>query len=57
MLEVSKKQEEKDAFNAVVGALDDASYEIRILALQKIDLINKFSKKDAIRKIMQMAKL
>ena len=40
---------------AVVDALDDAAYELRILALQKIDLINKFSKKDAIRKIMQMA--
>ncbi len=54
-LEVAKKQEDKVAFNAVVGALNDASYKIRILALQKIDLINKFSKKDAIRKIMQIA--
>ncbi|APZ47293.1 peptidase M1 [Polaribacter reichenbachii] len=55
LLEVVKKQEEKEAFNAVVGALDDKSYKIRILALQNIDLINKFSKKDAIRKIMQIA--
>ncbi|MBU3012387.1 M1 family metallopeptidase [Polaribacter vadi] len=55
LLEVVKKQVEKDAFNAVVGALDDESYKIRILALQNIDLINKFSKKDAIRKIMQIA--
>ena len=31
------------------------SYKIRILALEKIDLINKFSKKDAIAKIMQIA--
>jgi aminopeptidase N len=54
-LEVAKKQDDKIAFNAVVDALDDAAYELRILALQKIDLINKFSKKDAIRKIMQMA--
>ena len=54
-LEVAKKQEDKVAFNAVVGALNDASYKIRILDLQKIDLINKFSKKDAIRKIMQIA--
>ena len=54
-LEVAKKQDDKIAFNAVVGALDDISYELRILALQKIDLINKFSKKDAIKKIMQMA--
>jgi len=38
-----------------VGALEDVSYKLRILALQKIDLINKFSKKDAIRKIMEIA--
>ena len=55
LLEVAKKQDDKDAFNAVVGALNDASYKIRILALEKIDLINKFSKKDAINKIMQVA--
>lgn len=55
LLEIVKKQEDKDAFNAVVSALNDDAYKIRILALQKIDLINKFSKKDAIRKIMQMA--
>ncbi len=54
-LEVAKHQDDKTAFNAVVSALDDESYKIRILALQQIDLINKFSKKDAIRKIMQMA--
>ena len=54
-LEVAKKQDDKVAFNAVVGALEDVSYKLRILALQKIDLINKFSKKDAIRKIMQIA--
>jgi aminopeptidase N len=54
-LEVAKKQDDKIAFNAVVGALEDVSYKLRILALQKIDLINKFSKKDAIRRIMEIA--
>jgi len=54
-LEVAKRQEDKDAFNAVVEALDDTSYKIRILALQQIDLINKFSKKDVIQKIMNIA--
>ena len=54
-LEVAKKQDNKVAFTAVVNALEDASYKIRILALQQIDLINKFLKKSAIRKIMQMA--
>ncbi|WP_439131050.1 M1 family aminopeptidase [Polaribacter sp.] len=55
LLQLLTKQEDKDVFNAVVDALNDESYKIRILALQKIDLINKFSKKDAIRKIMQLA--
>lgn len=55
LLQVVKKQEDKDAFNAVVSALDDASYKIRQLALQYIDLINKNAKKDAIAKIMNMA--
>lgn len=55
LLEVVKKQEEKDAFNAVVEALNDESYKIRILALENIDLINKFSKRDAINKIINIA--
>ena len=55
LLEVIKKQDDKDAFNAIVSALNDEAYKIRILALENIDLINRFTKKDAIRKIMQMA--
>ena len=55
LFQVASKQDDKNAFNAIVDALDDDAYKIRILALQQIDLINKFSKKDAIRKIMRMA--
>ena len=55
LVAVAKKQEDKVAFTAVVAALDDSSYKIRILALEKVDLINKFSKKDAIQKIIQIA--
>ena len=55
LLEVAKKQDDKDAFNAVVDALNDSSFKIRVLALEKIDLINKSTKKEAIRKIMQVA--
>jgi len=55
LLEVAKKQEEKEAFNAVEAAMSDPSYKIRMLALQKIDLINKFSKKNAINKIMDIS--
>ncbi len=56
LLEVAKKQEDKNAFNAVANAMNDKAYKIRILALEKIDLINKFSKKNTIQKIMQIAK-
>ena len=35
--------------------MNDQSYKIRILALQKIDLINKFSKKNTIDKIKEIA--
>lgn len=56
LLEVAKKQDDKDAFSAVVNAMDDASYKIRILALENVDLINKFSKKEAIQKIIKIAK-
>ena len=55
LVAVAKKQEDKVAFTAVVAALDDSSHKIRILALEKVDLINKFSKKDAIQKIIQIA--
>jgi aminopeptidase N len=53
--EIVNNQADKEAFNAVVGALNDKSYKIRILALEKIDLINKYAKADAIKKIMDMA--
>lgn len=56
LLEVAKKQDDKDAFSAIVNAMDDASYKIRILALENVDLINKFSKKEAIQKIIRIAK-
>ena len=55
LLAVLKKQDDKAAFNAVVDALEDSYYKIRILALENIDLINKFSKKEAIRKIAKIA--
>ena len=55
LVAVAKKQEDKDAFTAVVDALEDSSYKIRILALEKMDLINKFSKKNTIQKIIQIA--
>ena len=55
LLEVAKKQDDKLAFNAIANAMSDESYKIRILAIEKIDLINKFSKKAVINQIMKIA--
>jgi aminopeptidase N len=55
LLEVAKSQDQKRAFNAIAGAMNDPSYKIRILALENIDLINKWSKKRAIEEIKRIA--
>lgn len=55
LIEVAKKQDDKEAFNAIADALSDDYYKIRILALENIDLINKWSKSDAIDKIKSLA--
>ncbi len=55
LLEIVNQQTDKQVFNSVVSAMDDASYKIRILALENIDLIDKFSKKNAIQKIIEIA--
>lgn len=55
LLEIAKRQNDKVAFNAMADALDDDFYKIKILALENIDLINKFSKKSTIEKIKQLA--
>ena len=53
--EISKNQSNKDVFNTFIKALNDPYYEIRILALENIDLFQKYSKKEAIDKIVKMA--
>lgn len=55
LFQVATKQDDKDAFEAMVAAFNDESYQIRMLALQQIDLINKFAKRDAIQKIKEVA--
>jgi aminopeptidase N len=55
LLEIAKKQDEKDAFNAIAEALNDRFYKIRILALERIDLINKNSKQAVIDQIISIA--
>lgn len=55
LLEVAKSQENKNAFEAIASALNDDFYKIRLLALQNINLINKFSKRNVINKIKTIA--
>ncbi len=55
LLEVAQRQDDKKAFNAIANAMSDDFYKIRILALEKINLINKYSKKNVIAKIKQIA--
>lgn len=53
--EIAKQQTNKEAFNTLIKALDDPYYEIRILALESIDLFQKYYKKEAILKIEKLA--
>lgn len=55
LLKVAEKQDQKQAFNAISDALNDEFYFIRILALEQINLINKWSKKSAINTIKRIA--
>ena len=55
LIEVAKNQDQKKAFNAVADAMNDDSYQIRILALESIDLINKWSKKNVIERIKRIS--
>lgn len=55
LVEIAKQQEDKKAFNAVANAMSDSFYKIRILALEKIDLINKHLKNAVIDEIKNIA--
>jgi aminopeptidase N len=55
LLEVAKSQDQKKAFNAVADAMNDNFYQMRMLALEQIDLINKWSKKNVIERIKRIA--
>ncbi len=56
LLEVAKRQDMKSAFKAVAKAMSDDFYKIRILALENIDLSNKYSKRDVIEQMKKIAK-
>ncbi len=55
LLEIAKRQDDKKAFNAIAAAMNDPFYKIRILALENINLINKWAKKGAIDQIKRIA--
>jgi len=52
---LSKNQEQKKVFNTMVGALNDSNPTIQVLALNEIDLFNKYNKKAAIKRIEYLA--
>jgi len=54
--EIAKHQDNKEAFNTLIKAFSDPYYEIRILALERVDLFQKYYKKEAIAKIENLAK-
>ena len=53
--EIAENQTNKAAFGTIIKALNDPYYEIRILALENIDLFQKYYKKEAIVKIEKLA--
>jgi aminopeptidase N len=54
--EISTSQDRKDVFSSVTNAMNDPSFHVRILALNKLNLINKYAKEDAIKKVESLAK-
>jgi len=53
--ELAKQQDDKKAFNAIANAMSDSFYKVRKLAIEKINLGNKFSKRAVIDKIKKVA--
>ena len=52
---VSDSQDNKDAFKTIVKALDDPSFHLRILALDKLSLRDKYRKEDVIKKVYKIS--
>lgn len=53
---IAKNQDNKNAFSAMEKAMKDSSPELQIFALENIDLVNKYSKVDAVNIIEKLAK-
>jgi len=52
---LSTQQDDKKAFNAIANAMSDSFYKVRKLAIENINLGNKFSKRAVIDKIKKIA--
>lgn len=55
ILALASLQSDKKVFEAIVDAMDDSYYKIRILAIENIDLFDKSSKRKVIDKIKKIA--
>lgn len=53
---LSNNQDNAAAFKTMTKALNDKSFRLRILALKKLDLVNKYSKVKAIQVVENLAK-
>ncbi len=52
---VKHQRDNKTALNTVVKAFEDPYYEIRVIALDNLDLFQKYNKKNIIAKVEKMA--
>lgn len=53
---IAKNQDDKNAFKAMEKAMNDKSPKLQIFALEKLDLVNKYSKTDAVNIVERLAK-
>ncbi len=53
---IAQNQDDRNAFNVMTKALNDKSHYLRIFALEKLNLVNKHTKGDAIKKVEYLAK-
>ena len=52
---LAKRQDDKKAFNAIANAMSDPFYKVRVLAIEQLNLGNKFSKRAVIEKLQEIA--
>ncbi len=53
---LANSQDDKKYFSVLVEAIDDPYYELQVLALDRLNLGNKYAKKDVVAKVELMSK-